>query len=126
MSWDAKTTLGHSCIFLFFLFFLCIQNQHEIELANFIAERYKYLIEEKDQDSMTVLERLACNQTAFERKKIKMPQGFLEEFMISPNPTQGLKEMFNSQYSTFNFFLVIIYSYLLNYSCFFYLESNFF
>ncbi|XP_034682192.1 uncharacterized protein LOC117911876 [Vitis riparia] len=62
------------------------------ELAHFIAESYLYLIEERDQDSMTALQYLACNPTAFE-KKIKTRRGFMDELMISTVPTQGLMEM---------------------------------
>ncbi|RVW64863.1 hypothetical protein CK203_066356 [Vitis vinifera] len=42
---------------------------------------------------MTALQYLACNPTAFEKKKIKTRQGFMEELMISTVPTQGLMEI---------------------------------
>ncbi|RVW83427.1 hypothetical protein CK203_051749 [Vitis vinifera] len=42
---------------------------------------------------MTALQYLACNPTAFEKKKIKTRRGFMEELMISTVPTQGLMEI---------------------------------
>ncbi|KAL6347347.1 hypothetical protein AAG906_016817 [Vitis piasezkii] len=62
------------------------------ELAHYIAKSYSYLIEERDQDSMTALQYLACNPTAFEKKKIKTRRGFMDELMISTRPPQGLME----------------------------------
>ncbi|XP_034681907.1 uncharacterized protein LOC117911615 isoform X1 [Vitis riparia] len=69
------------------------------DLAHFIAESYSYLIEERDQDSMTALQYLACNPIAFEKKKIKTRRGFMEELMISTRPPQGLMEkLINSKW----------------------------
>ncbi|RVW58695.1 hypothetical protein CK203_113176 [Vitis vinifera] len=42
---------------------------------------------------MTALQYLACNPTAFEKKKIKTRRGFMDELMISTVPTQGLMEI---------------------------------
>ncbi|KAL6346959.1 hypothetical protein AAG906_006019 [Vitis piasezkii] len=69
------------------------------ELAHYIAKSYSYLIEERDQDSMTALQYLACNPTAFEKKKIKTRRGFMDELMISTRPPQGLMEkLINSKW----------------------------
>lgn len=65
-------------------------------MAYFIADNYKCLIEVKDQDSMTGLQYLACNPTAFERKGMKKRQGVMEELMIQLDVPHGIRETFNS------------------------------
>ena len=47
-------------------------------MALLIVESYPYLVEERDQSSMTALQYLACNPTAFRRGKIQIRQGFME------------------------------------------------
>ena len=82
-------------------------------MALIIARIYPCLIEEKDLDSMTALQYLACNPSAF-GKNAKMRPGVMEELMITLDPFKelgnNLKKIFNSEYNIFNFFLVIIYS----------------
>ncbi|XP_034697521.1 uncharacterized protein LOC117923373 [Vitis riparia] len=81
---DDKTTVLHISITTEFF-----------ELAYFIADNYKCLIEVKDQDSMTALQYLACNPTAFERKGMKKRQGVMEELMIQLDVPHGIRETFN-------------------------------
>uniref|UniRef100_F6I2G8 Ankyrin repeat-containing protein n=1 Tax=Vitis vinifera TaxID=29760 RepID=F6I2G8_VITVI len=99
---DDKTTVLHISI-----------TTECFELAYYIARTYSYLIEENDRESMTALQYLACNPTAF-GKNMKMRQGVMEELMISLDPFKelgnNLKKIFNSKYNTFNFFLIIICS----------------
>ncbi|CBI18650.3 unnamed protein product, partial [Vitis vinifera] len=99
---DDKTTVLHISI-----------TTECFELACCIARTYSYLIKEKDRESMTALQYLACNPTAF-GKNMKMRQGVMEELMISLDPFKelgnNLKKIFNSKYNTFNFFLIIICS----------------
>ncbi|KAJ9689829.1 hypothetical protein PVL29_012480 [Vitis rotundifolia] len=68
------------------------------DLALIIASTYPCLIEEKDHDSMTALQYLACNPSAF-GKNMKMKQGVMEELMISLDPSKelgnNLKKIFN-------------------------------
>ncbi|KAL6346955.1 hypothetical protein AAG906_006015 [Vitis piasezkii] len=89
------------------------------ELAHFIAESYSYLIEERDQDSMIALQYLACNPTAFEKKKIKTRRGFMDELMISTRPPQGLMEkLIKSSIVHLTPSSSISILHLLNYFCF--------
>ena len=88
-------------------------------MAHFIAETFSYLIEERDQDSMTALQYLACNPIAFEKKKIKTRRGFMEELMISTVPTQGLMEILIKSSIVHLTPSSISILHLLNYSCFF-------
>lgn len=52
-------------------------------LALLIAKRYPFLIEERDQSSITALQYLACNPTAFRRGKRQIRRGFIEQLSKS-------------------------------------------
>ena len=49
--------------------------EYETELALHIIRLYPYLINERDESSMTSLQYLACNQTAFRRKEMVQIKG---------------------------------------------------
>ncbi|KAL6332603.1 hypothetical protein AAG906_009923 [Vitis piasezkii] len=83
---DDKTTVLHISITTEFL----------VKLAYFIADKYKCLTEVKDQDSMTALQYLACNPTAFGRKGMKKRQGVMAELMMQLDVSHDIREIFNS------------------------------
>ncbi|XP_034698727.1 uncharacterized protein LOC117924244 isoform X2 [Vitis riparia] len=53
------------------------------ELASHIADCYPYLIDERDQSSMTALQYLACNPSAFQNEKTQIRRGFIEQLSKS-------------------------------------------
>ena len=83
-------------LFIYLLFFFIFANLHEIGLAYFIAKSYPCLIKEKDQDSMTALQYLACNPNAFEMERIEGRQDFIED-MRNSKQQYGLIEIINKK-----------------------------
>ena len=83
----------------------------------FIAKRYPFLIEERDQSSITALQYLACNPTAFRRGKRQIRRGFIEQLSKSKIEARrgSMGEVFMGSLILlcivpFNSFIIIIYS----------------
>lgn len=78
-------------------------------LALFIAKRYPFLIEERDQSSITALQYLACNPTAFRRGKRQIRRGFIEQ--LSKSKIEARR---GSMGEVFMGSLILLYKLLLN------------
>lgn len=68
-----------------------MQNQHGTGLARLLAERYPYLIKERDRNSMTALQSLACNPSVFILPNSREGQ-FMEDIMDSQQKTKSKRK----------------------------------